>query len=339
MITIAVIGCGHWGPNFVRNFTRLPGSAVLEVCDSDTKKLRHIKSLYPSVKTQPDYRGVLRNKRIDAVVIATPAATHYQLAREALACGKHVLLEKPIALGLREAENLVAISKRRNKVLMVGHTFLYHPAIRTMKKIIDKQELGSLYYLHAKRTNLGPLRKDVSAMWDLAPHDISIFNYLIGSTPIQAVARGQDYLQKKTIDVAFITLTYPHNIIANIHVSWLDPRKVREVTVVGSRKMLVFDDLSQDAPIRMYDKRVMKKKYGQDYTSFEEFQMIIHEGLVTNPVFKTEEPLKVECEHFLSCVKTGELPLTCGEHARTILKTLLAAQQSLDKNGAPVACK
>ncbi len=336
-INIGIIGCGHWGPNFVRNFSQMADTCVWGVCDLDAKKTAHIKQLYPSLRIFGDHKNMLEDAAVNAVVISTPAATHYNLAKEALSKGKHVLVEKPVALVIDQAEELVKLAKEARRILMVGHTFLYNPAINKINDIIKSKELGKIYYLHSKRTNLGPLRKDVSAMWDLAPHDISIFNYLLQTKPVKVIARGQDYLQKGKEDVAFITLTYPKKIIANIHVSWLDPRKVREITIVGSKKMLVFDDLNLAEPIRIYDKRVMKKKYKQDYDTFKEFQMLIRDGEVTIPKVKTEEPLKIECRHFLECIKNGKVPLTEGRNGADVLKVLIKIQESIDKNGKPIS--
>lgn len=335
-INIGIIGCGHWGPNFVRNFSQIPNAFVRGVCDLDKRKLKHIKQLYPLVKVFTDYKRILDDRVIDAVVISTPAITHYKLTKEALDKGKHVLVEKPIALVVNEAEELIELSKNTGRVLMIGHTFLYNQAVNKIKDVIRKKELGRIYYLHSKRTNLGPLRKDVSAMWDLASHDISIFHYLLETNPVEVIARGQDYLQKGKEDVSFITLTYPKGVIANIHVSWLDPRKVREITIVGSKKMLVFDDLNFFEPIRIYDKRVTKRRCKQDYDTFEQFQMLIREGQVITPRIKVEEPLKVECIHFLECVMDGKAPITGGRNGLDILKVLTTVQKSLDKDGEAI---
>ena len=335
MINIGIIGCGHWGPNFIRNFSEIEGTYVKYVCDLHKHRLSHIKTLFPGLSTTHDYLKILKDKDIEAVVIATPSFTHYKLAKKALSYNKHILVEKPIALNIKEAKELTDMAKDKKRVLLVGHTFMYNPAINKIREIIKKGKLGKIYYLHSKRTNLGPLRQDVSAMWDLAPHDISIFSYLLDAKPIEVIAKGQDYLQKSKEDVAFITLTYPKRIIANIHVSWLDPRKVRETTIVGTRKMLLFDDLHQKEPIKIYDKRVMKKKYKYDYDTFREFQMIIKDGeKLEAPKIKPEEPLKIECRHFLRCIHSGLSPLTGGENGCEVVKVLQAVQKSLKENGS-----
>lgn len=336
-VKIGIIGCGHWGPNFVRNFSQMPHVKVSSVCDINPQRLHHIKQLYPAIKTFTNYRYILNDSDIDAVVIATPAVTHYTLTKELLLNNKHILVEKPIAMNIAEAEELIRLSIKKRRILMVGHTFMYNPAVKKIKEYIEKGEVGRVFYLHSRRTNLGPLRRDVSAMWDLAPHDISIFSYLLNANPIEVIARGQYYLQRDKEDVAFINLIYPKNIIANIHVSWLDPRKVREITVVGSKKMVIFDDLNLNEPVRLYDKRVMKKKYKQDYDSFEEFQMLIQEGEVIIPVVKIEEPLKIECRDFLECINENKNPLSDGGSGLNILKVLIAIQESLEKKGEAVS--
>lgn len=333
MVKFGVIGCGHWGPNFVRNLSQLPGASVWGACDIDRHRLKHIKAVYPFVEAFTDYKKILDNWTVDAVVISTPAKTHYHLAKEALKKRKHVLVEKPISLDLGHAEELIDLAKRMKRILMVGHTFMYNHAVRKVREIIKGGRLGRVYYLHSKRTNLGPLRNDVSAMGDLAPHDISIFSYILGAHPTAVTARGQYYLQRGKEDVTFITLNYPKKIMANIHVSWLDPRKVREITVVGSKRMVVFDDLNRDEPVKLYDKKVVRKRYESDYNTFKEFQMLIKEKGVTVPKVKAEEPMKVECKHFLKCIHSNKIPLSDGTNGLSVLKTLIAIQESIDKKG------
>lgn len=333
VVNLGIIGCGHWGPNFVRNFSHLPGAHVCEVSDLNIERLMHIKRLYPSVKISQDYERLLGDDKLDAIIIATPAVTHYKIAKECLHKNKHVLVEKPIALKVNEAEELIRLSQKRKRVLMVGHTFLYNPAINKMQKLIKKGELGRIYYFYSTRTNLGPLRTDINAMWDLAPHDISIFSYLLDSEPYQVAARGGVYLQENMQDVAFITLNYPNKVVAHIHVSWLDPRKIRTITMVGDQKMVVFNDLDNKEPIRVYDKRVMKKRHPYDYDTFEEFKMIIQEREVAIPRIKMIEPLKDECHHFLDCIVKNKVPLTDGNNGLKVLKVLIAIQRSLNKDG------
>ncbi|MCK4326121.1 Gfo/Idh/MocA family oxidoreductase [bacterium] len=334
MINLGVIGCGHWGPNYVRNFSSISGTDVSWVSDLNQRRLAHIKQLYPTVQVTRDYKKIIEDRSIDAVVIATPTATHYRIARECLLHNKHTLIEKPLAIKVREAEELVTVAKKKRKILMVGHTFEYHPAINKIGEFIKKGRLGKVYYLHSTRTNLGPLRSDVSALWDLAPHDISIFSFLLNDQPLKVATQGARYLQKGLEDVAFITLYYPRNIIAGIHVSWLNPRKVREITIVGSKRMLVFDDLSSISPIYLYDKGVIRKPYLPPYyDTFGEFQLIIREGNVTIPKIELKEPLHLECQHFLECLIRKKQPRSNGGVGLKVVKVLEAAQKSLENNG------
>lgn len=335
-VNIGIIGCGHWGPNYVRNFSSLGLARVKYVCDIQTSRLKSVKSQHPQIIITTNYRDILKDNSIDAVVISTNAGSHYELVKAALIHGKHVLVEKPFVLDIKDGQKLIELSKNKKKIIMVAHTFLYNLGIRKLKELIKNKSLGKIYYLHSKRTNLGPLRKDVSALWDLAPHDISIFNYLLEGEPIEVFARGNQYLQSGKEDVVFATLTYPRNIIANIHVSWLDPRKVREITVVGDKKMVVFDDLNAKEPVHLYDKRVMKKKFRQDYDSFEEFQMIIRDGKTTALKVKRDEPLRLECRHFIDCIRENKRPLSDGGDGLSVLNVLNGIQKSLAKKGCRV---
>lgn len=336
-INLGIIGCGHWGPNFIRNFNQIKGVFVKYACDLNPDRLSHTKKLYPTIITTQDYLRILKDKDIYAVVISTPANTHYRLAKESLLYNKDTLVEKPIATDINKAEELINIAKDNNRILMVGHTFKFNLGIRKLKWLIDNNKLGKIYYIYSSRTNLGPLRKDINAMWDLAPHDISIFNYLLNTTPLSVIARGEKYLSHNLEDICFITLTFPNKVLAHIHVSWLDPKKVREIVVVGSKKMAIFDDLNMQAPISVYDKSVMRKRFKQDYDSFEEFQMIIRNGKVAMPKIKKEEPLRVECRHFIECIRKNKTPLTDGKDGLEVLKILVAIQHSLSKAGAQIS--
>jgi predicted dehydrogenase len=258
------------------------------------------------------------------------------LAKQALQRNKHVLVEKPITSDVDSAVKLIEIAAQYKRKLMVGHTFKFNSGINKLRKLIRSGEIGKVYYIYSRRTNLGPIRKDIGAAGDLATHDISVFNYLLDKSPISVSAKGQNYLGHELEDVSFITLTYPGKILAHMHVSWLDPKKVREIVVVGSKKMVNFDDLSPDAPISIYDKKVMKKKFKQDYDSFREFQMIIHSGKVYIPKIKKEEPLKQECLHFVECIRKDRTPLTDGKDGLAVLKVLTAIQDSLSREGCQV---
>ncbi|OGX15679.1 MAG: hypothetical protein A2166_02805 [Omnitrophica WOR_2 bacterium RBG_13_41_10] len=333
-INIGVIGCGHWGPNFIRNFSRMADVNMQAVCDINPDKLIQIKKEYRRIHTYKDYHNLLDNNKLNAVVISTPADTHHKITKEALEKNKHVLVEKPLSLEIAKIKDLIRVAKRTKKILMVGHTFLYNPAVNKVKEIIAKKELGKIYYIHSRRTNLGPLRKDVNAIWDLSPHDISIINYLLGQMPEHASAYSQRFLSHKLEDVGFIILKYPNRVLAHIHVSWLDPKKVREMTIIGSKKMLVYDDTSVNEPIKVYDKKVMARQYKREYHSFKEFQLIIRDGKVEMPRVNIEEPLKIECQHFIDCVTHGRKPLTAGENGLAVLRIMDAINKSIVKKGS-----
>lgn len=338
-INIGVIGCGYWGPNFVRNFSQIPNVKIVAICDMRPDKLEYIKGIYPSLQTYSDYRRVLDIPDLDAVVISTPASTHYSISREALLKKKHVLVEKPISIDIAEAGELINLSKKIKRTLMVGHTFLYNPAVNKIKEIIAEGELGRIYYLHSKRTNLGPLRQDVNAIWDLSPHDISIINYILDSPPQEISAYAQKFLSHNLEDVGFVICKYPKQILAHIHVSWLDPKKIRELTIIGSKKMLVYNDIDINEPIKVYDKSVMSKKYEKDYKTFREFQLIIREGEVAVPKVNMQEPLRLECQHFLDCIINKNTPRTDGKNGLEILKVLGAINKSLKRKGEVVSLR
>jgi predicted dehydrogenase len=269
---------------------------------------------------------------IDAVVVATPAATHYDLVRQALLNGKSVLVEKPLTRTVAESEELVALAEGRNLTLMVGHTFLYNEAVNTLKRYIQDGELGQVYYLYAQRLNLGRLRQDVNAMWNFAPHDVSIALYLIDESPIAVRASGLCYIQPGIDDVVFMQLKFPSGIAAHIHISWLDPLKVRQMTVVGDKKMVVYDDVSADAKIQVYDRGVVKVPTAnspRDFESFSAFQLLIRKGDVHIPAIKFTEPLYNECKHFVDCIRNGQSPLSDGHSGLMVVKVLAAAEKSL----------
>ncbi len=338
-IKIGIIGCGYWGPNFVRNFNSLKGSVVKYASDLSPERLAHIKKLYPDIITSNDYHRVLKDKDVTAVVISTPAHRHYPIAKDALLSNKHLLVEKPITTKISEAKELINIAQDKKRILMVGHTFKFNPGVNKLKQLIQSNRLGKIYYIYSHRTNLGPLRKDVNAVWDLAPHDISIISYLLNRQPVDVSAKGKKFLEHDLEDVAFMNLNYPGNIFVHIHVSWLDPRKVREIIVVGSKKMAIFDDLDPKHPVKVYDKTVVKKHFKQSYDTFKEFQMIVKDGSTTSPVVIFKEPLRIECEHFLRCIKEGKIPLTDGVDGLNVLKVLIAVQQSLSSGGASVSIR
>ena len=332
MIQLAIVGLGYWGPNLLRNFDQLRDCEVLFCCDLNDANLRSVKEQYPHVQTTNDYDALVVNPQIDAIVIATSPVTHYDLAKKALLNNKHVFVEKPLTMNLEQASELVEMASRVDRKLMVGHLMEYHPAIEKLKEIIRSGELGELYYLYSQRVNLGKIRKDENALWSFAPHDLSIIMYLLDMEPESVSARGQTYLQDGIEDVAFVNLQFPNKIMAQIQLSWLDPHKIRKTTVVGSKKMAVFDDMEATEMLRIYDKGVTSN--GQ-FAPFGE-ALSLRFGDINIPHIKMTEPLKLECQHFLDCILNNQTPRSDGRDGLRVVKVLQAAQESLDKNGMPV---
>lgn len=331
-VSVGVIGLGYWGPNLVRAFSELP-QADLRVCaDVDQARTARIAARYPGVKTTTDVGTVLDNADIDAVVIASSAVTHYDMGRQALLAGKHVFIEKPLALNKAEAEELIGMAREAGRVLMVGHLLLYHPAVRLLKNYLDNGDIGQISYLYAERLNLGKIRQDENCLWSLAPHDISVIMYLLGREPLSVTTVGECYLQPGVEDVVFLTLHFPDKVMANVHISWLDPHKVRRLTMVGTKKMAVFDDMEPTDKVKIYDHGAGPP---QDYRSYGE-DLTLRFGDISLPRVAMEEPLKVECAHFLDCAATGRTPLSGGETGLQVVKVLEAAQESMKKEGCPV---
>jgi len=301
--------------------------------DLSESRLSVMKGSFSNIVATKNHKEILRNPEIDAVVVSTPTSTHYKLVKDALKAGKHVLCEKPTCTRPEQVRDLIQLAKEAQRVLMTGHVFLYNAGIQKLKEYLNKKMAGRIYYMNAVRTNLGPFRKDVNAAWDLAAHDISIFNYLLGSVPIEVSAVGGRYLQKDVEDVTFINMTYPKGIVVNVHVSWLDPRKVRQITIVGDKKMLRWDDLDNVGPVKIYDRRVVRDEY---YKSFGEFNLLTKEGDIRIPNVKLHEPLKAQAAHFLECIERKKEPLTGGTESLNVVRVLYAAQRSLAKRGSPV---
>ncbi len=336
MVKVGIIGCGYWGPNLIRNLFELPDADVLLCCDLVDSRLKQLKSKYPTLQTTANYKDLL-NSSIDAVLIATPAETHYRFAKEFLLAGKHVFVEKPLTFNVAEAEELVDISNKSGKILMVGHTFEYNPAVNKIKECIDNGELGQIYYISSRRLNLGIIRSDINVLWNLAPHDISIIIYLLGTMPEFVEAWGASFLQKNIEDVVFLNLTFPGNIRAHVHVSWLDPHKVRETVIVGSKKMIVYNELNIEEQVKIYDKGVDKVGVnGSDADIYKEMQLNLRSGDLVVPKIKFSEPLRNECQHFIDCVKENRNPLTDGENGLRVVKVLDAAQRSLKNKNTTV---
>ncbi|MEW6729908.1 MAG: Gfo/Idh/MocA family oxidoreductase [Acidobacteriota bacterium] len=335
-ITIGVIGCGHWGPNHIRTFSTIAGSKVAAAADLDTERLASVAKLYPGLRLVRDYHELLTDSTIDAVVISTPTKTHYKITKEALEAGKQVLVEKPLCLTAIEGEELVQLAKERNLVLMVGQVFLFNNGILKLKEYLEFGDLGKIYCIGSTRTNLGPIRQDVNAVYDLASHDIAIFNFLLGTHPREVSAVGEAFLQKGIEDLAFISMRYPNDILARIQVSWLDPRKVREITLVGDKKMVTWDDLAVVGPVQIYDKGVVREPYYEDYGHFH---LLAREGDITIPRIKMEEPLKNQARYFLNAIRKGHADVSDGASGLEVVRAIEAIQQSLNQRGAPIEVK
>lgn len=333
MIQIAVLGAGHWGPNLIRSFHTHTASEVAWVIDRDPARLELVRVRYPDVRVSADPADALGDPAVDAVVISTPTVTHYQLASAALRAGKHVLVEKPISSRAEEADELCALADSMGRVLMVGHVFLFNNAIRRVKDYLDEGRLGRLFYISMVRTNLGPIRMDVNASWDLAAHDVAIANYWLGTAPVAAAAQGGSWINQGIEDAVFANLFYPDEIMVNLHVSWLSPRKVRDITVVGERGMLTFDDMNLSEPLRFYDKRVTDDRTPGFVDTFASFRTSIREGDIHIPRVGIGEPLKAECDHFLECIAFGKRPLSDGRSGAAAVRVLSALERSLRNGG------
>ena len=334
MIRVAVVGAGHWGPNLIRNFHNRERSEVLWVVDRDPGRLGQVRGRFPEIQVAQEAEPALADVRVDGVVIATPTSTHYRFAKAALERGKHVLVEKPIATAVREGAELCALAAARGRVLMIGHVFLFNAGIQRVKQYLDAGELGRIYYVAMVRTNLGPIRVDVDAAWDLASHDVSVVNYWLEGEPVTVAAVGGTWINPGVADAVFATLRYPDDVLVNLHVSWLNPRKARDITVVGEKRMLTFDDMNLTEPIRVYDKRVTDDRTTVGYVdSFASFRASIREGEIVIPRVVLGEPLRAECEHFLDCVESGKPPLTGGEQGMAVVRVLEAIERSARNGG------
>jgi predicted dehydrogenase len=333
-IGVGIIGSGYWGINYVRTLGELPGNPHVVVCDQRLERLDEVARRYPRVELSTEMDEVLRRRDVNAVVVCTPATTHYAVTSRCLAAGKHVLVEKPITTQSADAEKLIRAAAAQHLTLMVGHTFIHNPGIQKVKSYLDRGDAGRVYYLYARRTNMGPIRSDVNAIWDLAPHDISIFNYLMGRAPEWVSAVGAKVLQNGREDVGFISMGYAGGVIAHIHVSWSDPNKVRETVVVGSEKRIVFNDLNTQEPVRVYEKGVSTTAV--EPSSFGEYQLQMRDGDIISPKVELGEPLKNQCRHFLQCVSENSRPLTSAWDGLEVVKVMEAIDRSLALYGAPV---
>ncbi len=332
---VAVLGCGYWGMNYVRVLSELPDARIAGVCDQRTARLDEVARRYPLVPLTTDVDEAIGQEETDAVIICTEASTHHKIAKRALDAGKHLLVEKPLTIDAAEADELIEAADQTGRVLLTGHTFLYNEGVKHVKTLIDRGALGRMYYLYATRTNLGPFRSDVNALWDLAPHDVAIFNHLVGAVPLWVSAVGARALGNGREDVGFITLQYPGDVLGHIHVSWADPQKVRQCVVVGSERRIAFNDLEPVERVRVFDRGV-KPSFQDGATTFGE-QLQVREGDITSPAVAVTEPLKHLCGHFLHCVRRGERPITPGLSGRHVVAVMQAVQTSVAEHGSPIA--
>ena len=334
-VGVGVVGCGYWGMNHVRVFTELTQARVVAACDSSESRREEVQRRFPGLRVIASLDELLQDPGLDAVVVCTEASSHYPLVRSSLLAGKHVLVEKPMVTRVAEGEDLVAEAEARQLKLMVGHTFLYNAAVRLIKSYLSQGDTGRVYYLYSRRTNLGPVRHDVNALWDLAPHDVSIFNYLLGGAPEWVSAVGVRALGNGREDAGFVSLGYPDGIVGHIHVSWANPHKERELVVVSSARRIVFDDLDPQGRVRVFAKGLGSAP--REAPSYGEFQLLLRDGDILIPNIEPSEPLKNECQHFLDCIVQERRPLTDGLNGLAVVRVMEATDRSLALRGAPVA--
>ncbi len=333
MIRIGIIGYGYWGPNIVRNFSEVEGATVGAICDNNPKAMKRIQKSYPGIRASSDCMEILRSPDIDAVAVITPVAMHFEMAREALKNGKHVFVEKPFTARAEEAEELIELAERKNLKIMVDHTFLFTGAVRKIKEIITADgTLGQLYYFDSTRVNLGLFQHDVNVLWDLAPHDLSIMDYLIDKTPLSVVATGEAHFNHDLEDVAYLTIYFPDKMIAHINVNWLSPVKVRTTLIGGQKKMLVWNDLDADQKIRVYDKGVEVANGESLYNILVSYRL----GDMWAPKVDHVEALKLEAEYFVGCIQDGREPINDGHAGLRVVRMLESANKSLKKKGEMV---
>ena len=328
--TLACVGAGYWGRNLVRVFGSIPDIRLKTVCDANADIRKGIRAQYPDAEVAASYDEVLADREVEAVVLAVPAIRHFAAARAALEAGKHVFVEKPMTLSGSEAEELVELGERQGCTLMVGHLLEYHPAVDFLKEMIARGELGEICYLYSQRVNLGIVRRDENALWSFAPHDLSVMLYLLGQVPDTVSARGESYLQRGVEDVVFVNLHFPDAKMAQLQVSWLDPHKIRKLTIVGSRKMAVFDDMESTEKVRIYDKAAER----EEYESYGD-AITLRLGDIVIPHIHMAEPLRLEAQHFADCIRSRKTPRSDGRDGLRVVRVLEAAQRSLQEDGAP----
>lgn len=326
-----MVGLGYWGPNLARNFDRLPGAELAYCCDLVAANREKAAVQFPQATVTDDLDVLLADPGLDAVVVATSVPTHYEVGKRVLAAGKHALIEKPLALKAAHAQELCDLAAANERILMVGHLLEYHPGVRAVKNMLDAGDLGRIYYIYANRLNLGKVRADENALWSLGPHDISVINFLTGEEPLEVSARGESYLQPGVEDVVFGYIKFPSGVLGHLHESWLDPHKSRKITVVGSEKMVVFDDMESDRKVTVYDKGAVVPEY-QSYGEY----VTLRFGDIHIPRIANDEPLRLECQHFLDCIRDGQQPLSDGRDGLNVVRVLEAMQLSLRDGGRPV---
>jgi predicted dehydrogenase len=351
-ITIGLAGAGYWGSKLARNIFEAKGGRLAAICDPDTQRLESAVARYPGCRAYSDLEALLATNDIDAVVVATPASSHAEHCRAVLEADKHVLVEKPLALSTADCEELCELASSKRLTLMVGHTFVYSEPVRMLRQLVQAGELGEILYLYGQRVNLGVIREDLNALWNFGPHDVSILLYLLDKMPLRVSAHQYAVLNRSLEDIAFLVLEFPGGVVGHIHDSWLDPRKVRQFTVVGDRKMAVYDDTDVEAPLRIYDKGVAPaipvrttdrpfQSFAQpvapeEHQGYGEFKLEVRAGDILVPRVNAREPLSVEIEHFIECVRSDSRPCTDGRHGRDVVAVLEAAERSA-REGRAVA--
>jgi predicted dehydrogenase len=336
--TIGVIGCGYWGPNLLRNFSENENARLRWMCDVDAKRLESLGRRYPSAQTATDYHQLLADPELDAVVIATPVSTHFNFARDALRAGKHVLIEKPFTANVAEAEELIALAERVGLALMVDHTFIYTGAVRKVKEMVQSGELGDLLYFDSVRINLGLFQRDINVVWDLAPHDLAIMDFIIDRQPLTVTATGSCHVERGIENIAYVMLRFPEEFIAHFHFNWLSPVKIRRTLIAGSRKMVVYDDIEPTEKIRVYDKGVMVTRTEEAASKEDAYRTLVsyRTGDVWVPKLDSTEALHYVCEEFLNAIREKRRPLTDGYSGLRVVQILQAAQQSISQGGRPI---
>ncbi len=330
-VSVGVIGAGGWGKNLIRNYFQLESAELRWVCDLDDKKRARSQAQFPALFDSASVDDLLNDPKLDAVIVATTAPSHFELGKRVLLAGKDLYVEKPFTLSVRDARELIELAEANDRIIMVGHLLEYHPVVVRLKEMIDEGYLGDIRYVYSQRLNLGTIRGDENAMWNFAPHDISIILYLLGREPSDVSARGQSYLQPGIEDVVFLSLNFGDEAMGHVHVSWLDPHKTRKLTIVGSKKMAVFDDLEASEKLKIYDKGV---EVNTDYNSYAEY-IGLRFGDITVPYIRNGEPLRIECQHFVDSVRDRTAPKSDGYDGLRVVDVLEAADRSLSSNGAP----